>query len=288
MAAKRDYYDVLGVTKNATDKELKSAYRKLALQWHPDKNKSPEATEKFKEINEAYEVLNNSEKRKAYDQFGHAAFGQGASGQGGFNPFGGAGGPTFTYTTNGGNINFEDLFGAGGNFSDPFNIFEGFFGGGNPFGQGKPRTHYSLKVDLMDAFKGVEKQIVHQGKTYTIKVPVGADDGTRVRYADFDVSFDIKQDKVFKREGNDILVDKEISIVEAILGGDTDIDTLDGSLKIKIRPGTQSGTLIRLSGKGMPILSHHQRGDFYIRFVVKIPTKLTKGQKKLIERFEEA
>jgi len=286
MATTRDLYDILGVKKTATAAEIKSAYRKLALQWHPDKNKSKEAEEKFKEINEAYEILSDTDKRGKYDQFGHSAFGGGA----GFNPFGqqASGNPFGSYYTTGGNINLEDLFGGGGGFSDPFDVFSAFFGG-NPFGgsQRQAKPHYALKVTFMEAVNGGTKTIVHQGKQHEVKIPAGTDNGTRVRYNDFDVSFDVATHKVFKREGYDVIVNHEIPLTLAILGGETEVPTLSGDLKVKVRPGTQPETVIRLTGKGVRHLQSNRHGDFYIRFVIKIPTKLSGRQKDLIRKFEE-
>mgnify|MGYP003609838088 CR=1 FL=1 len=282
MPTSRDYYDILGVTKSASAAEIKSAYRKLALKWHSDRNKEKDAAEKFKEINEAYEVLSNSDKKAKYDQFGHAAFGGGT----GFNPYGSSSGNPFaSYYSSGGNINFEDLFGGAGGFSDPFDIFSSFFGGAAQRGPRKPQ--YSLKVDFDEAVHGAEKTIVHQGKQYTIKVPAGADEGTRIRYSDFDVSFDVRPSKVFKREGYDVIVNHEIPFTLAILGGDTTVPTLDGELKIKIRPGTQPETAVRLTGKGVKHLQSNRHGDLYIRFVIKLPSKLSRKQKELLQRFSE-
>jgi DnaJ-class molecular chaperone len=288
MATSRDYYDILGVSKTATAAEIKSAYRKLALKWHPDRNKASDAHEKFKEINEAYEVLSNSDKKAKYDQFGHAAFGNGG-GQGspfgaGGNPFGGG-----YYQAGGGNINFEDLFGgAGGGFSDPFDIFSSFFGGGFGGAQRRPqKTHYSVKIDFDDAVHGAEKTIVHEGKEYTIKIPAGASEGTTIRYSNFDISFTIRPSKIFKREGYDIIVNHEIPFTLAILGGETTIPTLDGDLKIKIRPGTQPESAIRLTGKGVKHVQGSQHGDLYIRFVIKFPERLSRRQKTLLESFED-
>jgi len=279
----RDYYDILGVPKSASAAEIKSAYRKLALKWHPDRNKEKDAHEKFKEINEAYEVLGNAEKKAKFDQFGYAAFQNG----GGGNPFG-AGGNPFGGYSQGGSINFEDLFGGAGGFSDPFDIFSGFFGGGFGGGQRRPqKTHYKLKIDFDEAVHGAEKNIVHQGKEYTVKVPVGADNGTTVRYADFDISFDVHPSKIFKREGYDIIIDQEIPFTLAILGGETIIPTLNGDLKIKIRPGTQPGSALRLTGKGVKHVQGSQHGDLYIRFAVKVPSHISGKQKKLLQRFEE-
>jgi len=280
MATKRDYYDILGVTRSATESEMKSAYRKMALKWHPDKNKEAGAEAKFKEINEAYEVLSNKDKRAKYDQFGHAAFDPSAGfggGQGGQSY--GQGPFTYTYSTGGG---FEDLFGGQGQgFSDPFNIFESFFGG-----QYQPKPHYSMNIDFMEAVKGVDKTFVHQGKQYTVKIPAGADDGTRMRYSEFDVSINVKPHKSFRREGSDIFIYHEIPLATAILGGYSTIPTLDGDLDIKIRPGTQPSTTVRLSGKGMKKLAGSGRGDFYIKLKVILPEKLSHRAKDLVQQLQ--
>ena len=280
MTSKRDYYDILSVSKEPSASDIKSAYRKLAVKWHPDKNKNKkEAEEKFKEINEAYEILSNTEKKKTYDQFGHAAFDPSM----GANPYSSAGrqsGPfTYSYSSNGQGINFEDLFGGSG-YSDPFQVFQDFFGGRQ---QAKP--HYSLKIEFMDAVNGIEKKIVHQGKQFTIKVPAGADDGTRIRFSEFDVSINVKTHKDFKRNNYDIYLDKEIPFTTAILGGNITVPTLDKDLKLKIRPGTQPNTSIRLSGKGIKQLRSSRRGDFYIRLIIIFPKKLTRQQKQALQHF---
>ena len=286
MATKRDYYDILGVEKSASAADLKSAYRKLALKWHPDRNKDSGAEAKFKEINEAYEVLSNSDKKAKYDQFGHAAFDPSAGfggGQGGGSyrqgPF------TYTYSSGGG---FEDMFGGGQQgFNDPFNIFESFFGGQNPFGsQYQPKPHYSMLIDFMEAVNGVEKSFVHQGKQYTVKIPAGAGDGTRMRYSEFDVSIQVKPHKIFKRDGDDIFIYHEIPLALAILGGETTIPTLDGDLLIKIRQGTQPSTTVRLSGKGMKHLQGSGHGDFYIKLKVMLPEKLSRKAKDLVQQLQ--
>ena len=284
--AKRDFYEVLGVDKSASAADLKKAYRKKALEFHPDRNKASDAEEKFKEINEAYEVLGNEQKRKTYDQFGHAAFdGAAAGGPGGFagNPFagfGGQGGPfTYTYTSSGGqNADFD--------FSDPFEIFEQFFGGGFQRGPQKPR--YSIEVDFMEAVKGAERTIVHQGKSHTVKVPAGADDGTRIRYKEFDVSINVHPHPEFKRDGYNVVIDYDVSFADAALGKTIEVPTLEEKpLKIKIKPGTQPGTIIRLKGKGIKRLQRSGHGDLYIRLIITIPKKLTKEQKDLLKKFQE-
>ncbi len=281
MTSKRDYYDVLGVDKNATPAKLKKAYRKKALKYHPDRSESEDAEEKFKEVNEAYEVLSDSEKRKAYDQFGHSAFDPSSGG-----PFSGRqsarSGPfNYTYYTSGSPGDFGD-------FSDPFEIFETFFGGASPFTQRRSqKPHYSLKIDFMEAAKGTQKTFVHQGKEYTIKVPAGASDGTRMRYPNFVISFDVQPHPKFKRDDYDVYIDHQISLTKAILGGEAQVPTLDNEIKIKVQPGTQPGTLVRLENKGIKHLRSSQRGDLYIRLKVTLPEKLTKKQKEIVKQLDK-
>lgn len=287
MTTQRDYYEILGVEKGASKAELKKAYRKKALEYHPDKNKGEDAEEKFKEVNEAYEVLSDEKKRKAYDQFGHAAFDP----RSGFGGFGGDGqsqsyrqGPfTYTYSSSGGGNPFQGF----GDFSDPFEIFEQFFGGGSPFGgrrQAKP--HYSIKVSFMDAVKGTEKTIVHQGKQHTVKIPAGAHDGTRIRYNEFAVSVDVQGDDTFKRDGYDLFVEVDVPFTMAALGGEIEVPTIDEKVKLKVRAGTQPGSLIRLKGRGVPHLRGSGQGDQYVRIMVEVPKSLSKKQKELLEELD--
>lgn len=296
MATQRDYYDILGLKKGASDAEIKSAYRKLALQWHPDKNKSADAETKFKEINEAYQVLSDPKKKSTYDQFGHAAFDPSMGGGAGGNPFAGytkqGGGNPFSYyysSTNGSNP-----FGDVGGFSDPFEIFEQFFGGQNPFSGGRrgpAKPHYSLRVPFLTAVKGGTETVTIDGKSHTIKIPAGADTGTHLRFTDFDITFDVAEDPHFRRDGADVYTDHEIPLPVAILGGQTSVPTLDGDLSLKIRPGTQPHTLVRLTGKGIPKLHsfrNNERGDLYIRLMVKIPDHISHRQKQLLEEFQRS
>jgi len=301
MATKRDFYEVLGVSKSSTADEIKKAYRKLALQWHPDRNKAANSHEKFKEINEAYEVLSDVKKRETYDQFGHSAFGPGSGGgQPGQGPFGGGGfrqqGPfSYYYSSNG--SGGGNPFGGGAegfDFSDPFDIFEQFFGGGfsaQAQRQGRrPREAYQLTIDFMDAVKGTSKDIhlprggAGDGSVKkTIKIPAGVDNGSRIRFDDFDIVVEIRPGKEYKREGDDLVKEQEISYTQAALGCVLEIETIDGPIKIRIQPGTQPGTLVRLHGKGVPHVRGNGRGDLYVKINLTIPTHLTHRQKELLE-----
>ncbi|MBI2611809.1 DnaJ domain-containing protein [Candidatus Gottesmanbacteria bacterium] len=289
----KDFYSVLGVGKSASDAEIKRSYRKLALEWHPDRNKSTGAEEKFKEINKAYEVIGDPKKRQMYDQYGEAAFSPGAGGFGGQGPFGGGTttgryGPfTYTYTTyGGGDSPFEGFEG----FSDPFEIFEQFFGGGaSPFGRQSRRPHpvYRIGIDFMDAVKGATKTIEIDGNKETIKIPAGVDDSSRIRFANYDILLIVSPDKRFKREGYDLITDTEVSFSQATLGDVVDVPTIDGNLKLRLQPGTQPNTLIRLRGKGVPHVRGHGRGDQYVRVKVTVPTKLSSRQKELLKEFDQ-
>ena len=285
--AKKDFYQILEVDKNVSAADIKKAYRKKALEFHPDRNKSADAETKFKEVTEAYEILSDPKKRATYDQFGHAAFdpsaGAGGFGfggnQGGFGSQSGRNGPfSFTYSSFGGNQQDFD-------FSDPFEVFESFFGGGFNRAQAKPR--YSLQIDFMEAVKGTKRTIVHQGKSHTINIPAGADDGTRIRFQDFDVSLDIKPHQEFKREGYNLFINYDIPFTMAALGGSVEVPTIEKPVKLKIRPGTQPNTMIRLQGQGVPQLRGSGRGDLYVRLVITIPKSLSKTQKQLLQEFEK-
>ncbi len=274
-----DYYSTLGISKTASAEEIKKAYRKQALEWHPDKHSSNKAAAeaKFKEINEAYQVLSNPQKKQIYDQGGNPN-------QTGGNPFANGnpfGGQTYTYSTSGGQNPFGD-------FGDPFDIFAQFFGGASPFGgQRRAKPRYSLRIDFMEAIEGVSKTVDIEGKTRTLKIPAGVNTGNTIDFGDFIVSVEVGRDKTFERQGDDIFVSATIPFSLAALGGEIEVPTVDGEIKIKIRGGTQAGTMVRLKGQGAPKLRGRGKGDEYVRILIEIPSRLNGDQKRIIEEMRE-
>ena len=201
----------------------------------------------------------------------------------GGNPFAGGfqNGPfTWSYQTSGGQNPFEGM-----DFNDPFEIFESFFGGGFA-GNARRRPRYSLTISFDEAVHGAEKEVEIEGKKRKIKIPAGADDGTRLRFDDFELSFSVRPDDYFKREGNDLYVDHPISFATAALGGEVKVRTLDGELKLKVRSGTQSHTLIRLRNEGVKRVQGNGRGDLYVRLVIRVPEKLSREEKKIVEQLQ--
>lgn len=287
MASKTDYYDILGVSKSASTDEIKKAYRKQALEWHPDRHKDDKeaAEKKFKEINEAYQVLSDPKKKSMYDQYGTASGPQGFPGGNPFaGGFGGQNGPfTYTYTTGGDNP-FSNV-----DFGDPFDIFESFFGGESPFG-GTRRSQvprYSLTIDFMEAVKGVSKEVSIGGKKRKIKIPAGIYEGARINFGDFTLSVNIKPHDTFERQDDDIYVAVGIPFSLAVLGGEIEVPTVEKEIKIRVRPGTQSGTMIRLREQGVAHLHGRGKGDEYVRINVVVPEKLNRNQKDMIENLKE-
>lgn len=303
--AKRDYYEVLGVSKNASDDEIKKAYRKLAVKYHPDKNPGDkEAEEKFKEISEAHEVLSDKQKRARYDQFGHAGVNGGAAGGdpfGGANPFGGQGG---NFNFNGQEFHF-DFGGAGGGLDDLLGNLFGFGGGFNG-GQRRPRRgadyRTQITVDFKDAIFGTTKTINVEGKSIKLKVPAGIDDGMSIRLrgrggpapekgsepGDLYVMVRVKPHKHLTREGTLILSEEKISMVDAALGCELEVETVDGPITMKVPAGTQSGTPFKLSGHGVPFRADGDRGPHIVTIIVETPKNLSRKQKELLEEFKSA
>ena len=294
--AKRDYYEVLGVSKSASDDEIKKAYRKLAVKYHPDKNPGDkEAEAKFKEINEAHDVLSDKQKRARYDQFGHAGVGGSSGGAyGGFsgNPFGGGfnyGGQTFNFDFGGGGL--DDILG---------NLFG--FGAG---GARRPRrgADYQTSVTLTfeEAIFGTTKTVTADGKDLKIKVPAGIDDGMSIRLrgkggpapeggseaGDLYVKIRVKPHKSLTREGAIILSEEKIDMVDAALGCEIDVETVDGKITMKVPAGTQSGTPFKLSGHGVPFRADGDRGPHIVTVIVETPKNLSKKQKELLEEFKK-
>jgi curved DNA-binding protein len=309
----KDYYKVLGVDKKASQDEIKKAYRKLAIKYHPDKNPgNKEAENKFKLINEANEVLSDPEKRKKYDELGENwnRFQEGgASSYGhpfGSGGFGNQGGQTFYYE---GDIN--DLFGRGtGNtgFSD---FFEAFFGRGGATGNFQRSGDRSFKgqnfesemeITLEEANKGTSRIIQLENEKIRITTRPGAYDGQLLRIkgkggrgsnsslqGDLMVRIKVRPHPLFERVGNDLKTTQTIDIFTAVLGGETIVNTLDGKIKLKVPPGTQYGKTLRIKGKGMPQYdSRNKFGDLLIELHVAIPQKLTPIQKDLLEQLKKS
>lgn len=346
--AKRDYYEVLGVSKSASDDELKKAYRKLAIKYHPDKNPdNPEAEDKFKEAAEAYEVLSNADKRAQYDRFGHDGMRGGFSGAGG-------------------GMNMEDIFSQFGDIFGGGSPFESFFGGG---GRGRQRKgtnlRVKLKLNLDEIANGVEKKIkvkrlveaagvtfktcntcggsgqmkkvvntmlgqmvsastcstCHgsgkvidkrppgvdstglemQEEVIPIKIPAGVSDGMQLSMSgkgnmapgggvpgDLLIVIEELEDDLLKRDGNNIVYDLYVNFADAALGSSVEVPTIDGAVRIKIDPGTQSGKILRLRGKGVKDINSYGKGDQLIHVNVWTPKKLNSEEKALLEKLRES
>ena len=361
--AKTDYYAVLGLKKGASESELKSAYRKAAMKYHPDKNAGDKtAEEKFKEVNEAYEVLKDPQKRAAYDQFGHSAFEGGMGGsRGGFHAAGGG--------AHGGFEGFNFNFGEGG-FGDIFeNIFSDFAGvhGGSRRREPKGEDlRYDLSVGLAEAFAGTAKRVsfrrrgkcqkcggtggdgkqtcarcggsgvisarqgffaaqqacpdcnglgqkiknpcgacggtgvAFENRDLEIKIPAGVDEGARLKIrgegeagllgsapGDLYVYISVAPDKTFARAGRDLFARLPISFAVAALGGSVEAPLIEGGMaEVKIPRGLQTGSRLKLKGKGMPSVGHATRGDLYLDVHIETPAKLTTRQEELLREFE--
>ena len=296
MAEKRDYYEVLGVPKNASDDEIKKAYRKLAVKYHPDKNPGDkEAEAKFKEINEAHDVLSDKQKRARYDQFGHAGVGGAAGGAYGGNPFAGG-----NFNFNGQTFNFD--FGGGSAFDDILGSLFGFGAGGARRPRRGADYQTSVTLTFEEAIFGTTKTVSVDGKDLKVKIPAGIDDGMSIRLhgkggpapegsterGDLYVRVRVKPHKSLTREGAIILSEQKIDMVDAALGCEVDVETVDGVVRMKVPAGTQSGTPFKLSGHGVPFRADGDRGPHIVTIIVETPKNLSRKQKELLEEFKGA
>lgn len=307
----KNYYDILGVSKTATDKEIKSAFRKLAKKFHPDQNQEdPKAEEKFKELNEAYEVLSDPQKRQLYDQFGTVTPGAGGVG----NPF--RGGNPFSTGGAGGEVDVGDLsemletfFGGRTRRNGGSRVDTGNFTGGASFGRtgfampGEDLTQ-AVPITLQEAYTGTVRMITREdsGRTIRANIPAGAATGTRVRLTgeggrgangaangDLYLTIEVQDDPQFTRDGDNLTAEVKVDMFTAMLGGDAEVPTLGRPLKLKIPAGTQSGRKFRLGGKGMPQLKQQDKfGDLYARILITVPENLTEEQRALVEGLREA
>lgn len=339
MAKKRDYYEVLGIQKSASDAEIKKAYRKMAKKYHPDMNKdNPQAEELFKEVTEAYNVLSDKEKRKLYDQFGHAAFEEGAAQGGAYGGeaggFGGQGfgsqgfgGGSFHFHGNPGG-GYQEFHYTGDNLDD---ILEGLFGGGKGAGFGESfygggfqeesgfggsRRRRSregedvlakVEVSLEEAALGAEKTIHFRSpdgseQSLQVHIPAGIDSGQKIRLkgkgmpgynggeaGNLLLEVTVRDKTGFERKGMDLYTTVEIPFETAVLGGEAIVPTLNGRVSCKIKEGTQSGTKIRLKGKGIVSMKNPaQKGDEYAVIQIRVPRHLSSDAKEKLTEYAKA
>jgi curved DNA-binding protein len=312
----RDYYKVLGVEKNASAEEIKKAYRKLALKYHPDRNQGDAAAEeKFKEINEAYQVLSDDDKRAHYDRLGSAYSNWQQGGQrGGFDwgqwMYGQGGQPGGMRVEFDGDLG--DLFGfggsSGGGFSDFFSQIFGGLGGsagleeilrGQQRGRAAQPRHFEseMTIALQEAYNGSTRQVRIGDRQFSVKIPKGAKSGTKLRLsgagpvgqsgsrADVFLRIKVSPDPRFDRKGDHLYTELPVDLYTAVLGGELVVPTVTGSVSLKIPAGTQPGQTFRLKGKGMPKLkAGNQYGDLYVDIQVKIPKELTAEERKLFKQ----
>jgi curved DNA-binding protein len=305
----KDYYKILGVSRNAGEAEIKRAYRKLALKHHPDRNPGDKkAEETFKEINEAYQVLSDPEKRRRYDQLGdsYLRWQQRGAPSGGFNWE-----DWFTQPQPGRNVRVEvgdlgDIFAEGGlgDFSEFFRrIFGGMGSMASPFQSAgaRPRQAFQQEIDisLQEAYTGTTRKIQIDSRQREVIIPRGARTGTKVRVAeaistspnqpksDLYLVIRVANDPRFERNGNDLHTEVKIDLFTALLGGEVTVPTFAGNLLLTIPPGTQPGQTFRLSGKGMPILKNPDAyGDLFVKVGVRIPRNLTAEQIELVKKLK--
>ncbi len=291
----KDYYKILGLERSASADEVRKAYRKLAMQYHPDRNPGDkQAEEKFKEINEAYQVLSDQQKRARYDQLGSAysSWQRQGGGPGDFDW------SQWMSGQPGGNVRVEygdlnDLFGEGV-FSD---FFRSIFGGMGGVGtssrtRATPTYQQQVVITLQEAYQGTTRTFQSGGRELTVRIPKGVRTGSKVRAAgvapdgsDLYLIIEVAEDSRFEREGDDLRTSSVIDAFTAMLGGEVELETMEGSVKLKIPAGTQPEQVFRLAGRGMPHLKGAQlKGDLFVRVKVQIPKQLSSEQKSLLEK----
>lgn len=295
----KDYYKILGVERNASEDDIRKAYRKLAMQYHPDRNPNDkQAEERFKEINEAYQVLSDSQKRAHYDRLGSDYSNwQRRGAPGDFN----WGDYVSGYPGGGTRVNVEDLeelFGGAGGFSD---FFRTIFGrGAEGMGtstrtrtrQQQPQGYQQeLEITLDEAYQGTTRLLQSDGKQKQVRIPAGVRTGSKVRVPgvgpnglDLYLIVEVKDDSRFERRGNDLHTSATVDVFTAILGGEAEVETLGGKVKLNIPAGTQPEQVFRLAGRGMPSVKNaKEKGDLYVRLKVQIPKYLSPKQRELLE-----
>lgn len=290
----RDYYKILGVERSASADEVRKAYRKLAMQYHPDRNPGDKtAEEKFKEINEAYQVLSDPQKRSRYDQLGSAYSNwqqRGAPGDFDWSQWVG-GQPGGVHVEYG---DLGDLFGQG-IFSD---FFQSIFGGMGMGGSGtatrtraRPAYQQQVQISLEEAYRGTSRALQSDGRHLEVRIPAGVKTGSKVRAAgagpdgrDLYLLIHVADDPRFEREGDDLRTSASVDVFTALLGGEAQVQTMEGAVQLKIPAGTQPEQVFRLAGRGMPHLKGNQKGDLFVRLKVQIPKELSSEQRALIEK----
>jgi curved DNA-binding protein len=300
-----DYYQILGVDKTASEKDIKNAYRKLARKYHPDLNPNDaEANKKFQQMNEANEVLSDLEKRKKYDQYGEhwqhgEAYEQAQQQSRQYSGYQG-GGPE-------GGYNFESYGGESNNFSD---FFQSMFGGmGGSSGRSRQQARYrgqdfnaELQLTLTEAAETHKQTLTVNGKNIRITIPAGVENGQTIKIAghgspgvnggpagDLYITFHIAEDSRFKRSGNDLYRTIPLDLYTAMLGGEIMVETLNGQVKLKVKPETQNNTKVKLKGKGFPVYKKPDEfGDLYLTYEVQLPVNLTEEQKELFRQLAKS
>ena len=292
----KDYYKILGVSRNASADEIKGAYRKLAMQYHPDRNPGDkQAEERFKEMNEAYQVLSDPQKRARYDQLGESYSQWQQNGTPGNFNWG-----QWTAQPGAQEVNFDDLFGDGA-FSDFFRSIFGGMGAGQTVGgrssRAAPAVQQPVSISLKEAYSGTTRTLQTGNRRVEVKLPAGARRGTKIRVpaagpagadgrpTDLYLVMDVAEDPAFERDGNDLHTLVTIDVFRAILGGEVEVKTLAGKVLLTIPPGTQPEQVFRVAGRGMPLLKDPgTKGDLYVLVKVQIPRGLSAKQKALLEQ----